>query len=313
MRRLGRIARTLVDGPFRRADNRAKSLLRETRGLVRRAGSALAPEQKQALTDSLLHVRLARQQGHLEMLEAACDRLETQQERFLSRWRRSGWLESVESVGYAVVVALLLRAVVVEAFKIPSGSMIPTLAIGDQIFVNKFHYGPRVPFTSLRPVALASPKRGEVIVFVSPVPPHDDYIKRIVAIAGDEVAVHGGVVEVNGERLGRQALGQVTHWDRDASGSHWRPFEAQAFCEHAGENVYVTLEDDGLRRHAADFGPYVVPMGHVFVMGDNRDHSSDSRAWGPVPGQNILGRAIFVWWSWGEQGLRTERLGRAVR
>lgn len=302
-----------LQAPWRRANARARAELRETQTLMRRAGSGLSAESRTMLQDSLAHVRLARAQGHVEMLEAATDRLVNQQQRFLLSYRRSGWLESVESMGYAILIALVLRALVVEAFKIPSGSMIPTLAIGDQIFVNKYLYGPRVPFTSYRPLHFAAPKRGEVVVFVCPVEPNDDYIKRIIGLAGDEIAVRDGTIYVNGKAIERQATGEVTHWDKDVTGTHWRAFAARAFTETVDGHTYVALEDADMRRRAADFGPHTVPAGHVFMMGDNRDHSYDSRAWGPVPVDNILGRAMFVWWSWGEQGPRWQRLGSRVQ
>ena len=111
----------------------------------------------------------------------------------------SSWKESVGSVLVAILVALTLRAFVVEAFKIPSGSMIPTLAIGDQIFVNKFRYGVRIPFTSTRLVEFEDPQRGEVIVFICPYQPSDDYIKRIAAVGGDELEYRQGILHINGE------------------------------------------------------------------------------------------------------------------
>lgn len=300
-------------GPWRRAHRRARLLLGETQALLGRARGEIAAADRKDVEEAILHVKLAKAQGHVEMLEVACDRLEREQQMHLSRWRRAGWLESLESMAYAVLVALALRAFVLEAFKIPSGSMIPTLAIGDQIFVNKYLYGPRLPFTSYRPLHFKAPARGEVVVFVCPIEPHDDYIKRIIAVAGDEVAVRGGAVTVNGAPLPRTRMGEQSFWDKDASGTYWRPFEAIAYQERAEQKEYIALEDADMRRHAPDFGPHVVPDGHVFVMGDNRDHSYDSRAWGPVPIDNILGRATFVWWSWGEEGLRWQRLGRSVQ
>jgi signal peptidase I len=299
----------MIFGPGGRARRRARTLLRDAAILMRRASGRLSTDQQAMLSTALANVREALAQRHVEALVDRSDRLEAVMQRILSPYQRANWLESMESIGYAVIVALVLRAVVLEAFKIPSGSMIPSLAIGDQIFVNKYIYGPRVPFTAYRPIHFAAPKRGEVVVFVCPVEPHEDYIKRIVGIGGDEVAVRDGVVYINGEAMAHTPLGEVTHWDKDATGENWRPFRARAFQEHLGEHHFVALEDSDIRHHAADFGPHIVPEGHVFMMGDNRDHSYDSRAWGPVPIDHILGRSMFVWWSWGNEGGRFGRLG----
>lgn len=298
-----------IFGPLGRARRRAKDLLRQARVLMRRASGKLSTEQQLALDGAVAQTRAALRQNNFEALVDKSARLEKLMGKHLGLYQRSSWLESAESIGYAVIVALLLRSVVLEAFKIPSGSMIPTLAVGDQIFVNKYIYGPRIPFTSLRPIAFMSPKRGDVVVFVCPIEPHEDYIKRIVGIGGDEVAVRDGVVFINGEAMQQQALGTVSHWDKDATGEQWRAFSARAYRETLGEHTFITLQDSDIRHHAADFGPHVVPEGHVFVMGDNRDHSYDSRAWGPVPIDHILGRSMFVWWSWGHDGAQLQRLG----
>ena len=216
------------------------------------------------------------------------------------------WLANLKSVAVAVAIALTARGLVMEAFKIPTGSMIPTLAIGDQIFVNKLRYGIRVPFTTHRLVSLAAPMRGEVAVFVAPIKSGEDFIKRIIAVAGDQVQVRQGIVQVNGTTVPREALGTVQHWDRDEQSGQWSAFTADAYRETLGGAQYTVLQDR-LRPHP-DFGPYRVPAGHVLAMGDNRDHSFDSRDWGPVPINHLLGRSTFIWWSWGQHGLDLARL-----
>src|SRR5690606_17840366 len=145
--------------------------------------------------------------------------------------------ESFEQIAVAVFVALLLRAFIVEAFKIPSGSMIPTLAIGDQIFVNKYIYGVRVPFTAQRIVDFAMPERGEVVVFIVPIEPHEDYIKRVVGLPGDEIEVRRGTIYLNGKAVPRKSLGPVTETDRDQHSGRWLSFEAEAFEETLGEHT----------------------------------------------------------------------------
>lgn len=302
----GRDARTR-----RRARAEAKAVLADSRVRQRRSAHKLSSDARAQLETSrdALQTVLNDAASQPAALTAATQRLQVSLQRHLADYGRPGWLENLESVGYAVVVALVLRAFVVEAFKIPSGSMIPTLAVGDQIFVNKFLYGPRLPYFGWRPVRGVRPKRGEVVVFVCPVEPHEDFIKRIIAIEGDEVAVRAGVVYVNGAALPRRSLGETSHWDKDTAGQRWLSFRANAYEEKLGEHTFVALQDAEMGRRAPDFGPHVVPLGHVFMMGDNRDHSYDSRAWGPVPEGNILGRSMFVWWSWGQEGLRPSRLG----
>ena len=189
--------------------------------------------------------------------------------------------EYAEALGVALLLALVIRTFVVQAFKIPSGSMLPTLQIGDHILVNKFIYGPRleVPLTqwSLGQLpGFREPRAGDVIVFIYPKERDKDFIKRIVAVAGQTVEARGNQVFVDGKKA---------------------------------EDPHAHYE----KRDHVDFGPYTVPAGHVFVMGDNRDESYDSRFWGPVPIQDIKGLAMVIYWSWGgENFVRWDRLGRLV-
>jgi signal peptidase I len=192
----------------------------------------------------------------------------------------------------------LIKANVVEAFSIPTGPMLPTLEIGDQIFVTKFGQQNRVP------------KLGEMIVFEAPIEPHTFYIKRVIGLPGDEVTLRNGVIILNGAPISRKQLGTKTFWNRDGSGS-WHEFTVNLYEEVIGDKK-IKIAQDTAASHpgAANFGPFTVPPGHFFVMGDNRDHSADSRMWGPVPVENIIGRADSIWWSWGKDGLRSERIGK---
>jgi len=189
--------------------------------------------------------------------------------------------EYAEALGVALLLALVIRTFVVQAFKIPSGSMLPTLQIGDHILVNKFIYGPRleVPLTqwSLGQLpGFREPRAGDVIVFIYPKERDKDFIKRIVAVAGQTVESRGNKLFIDGKQV---------------------------------EDAHAHYE----KRDHVDFGPYAVPAGHVFVMGDNRDESYDSRFWGPVPIQDIKGLAMVIYWSWGgEHFVRWDRLGRIV-
>jgi signal peptidase I len=216
----------------------------------------------------------------------------------LDAWRKGELREYVESIGFAILVALLLRAVVVEAFKIPSGSMLPTLQIEDHIFVNKFVYGPTIPLTRTRLFPRMPPVRGDVIVFEfpddDPSATPQDYIKRVVAVPGDILEAEGGHPIINGFRVPFCRAGTYDRPDR-------RSFSVgslELHVEFLGEHSYLTLIDPMHDQERE--GPYEVAPGEVWVFGDNRHNSSDSRAWhggkgGGVPYANVKGRALFVW------------------
>jgi signal peptidase I len=218
--------------------------------------------------------------------------------RALEPWRKSEFREYVESIGVAVLVAVLLRAVVVEAFKIPSGSMLPTLQIGDHIFVNKFIYGPVVPFTEKRLFQHMPPTRADVIVFENPDhgpgDEREDYIKRVIALPGDILEADGGHPIINGWRVPSCRVGTYTFSEQREG-----PLDSgELFVEYLGERAYLTFYEGGhFDRHE---GPFVVEKGEVWVFGDNRNNSRDSRAWfggrgGGAPFGSIKGRAMFVW------------------
>jgi signal peptidase I len=189
--------------------------------------------------------------------------------------------EYAEALGVALLMALVIRTFVVQAFKIPSGSMLPTLQIGDHILVNKFIYGPRleVPLTqwSLGQLpGFRKPRAGDVVVFIYPKERDKDFIKRIVAVAGQTIEVRGTTMKIDGKVV---------------------------------EDPHAHYE----KRDHVDFGPYTVPEGFVFAMGDNRDESYDSRFWGPVPVGDIKGLAMVIYWSWGgDHWVRWDRLGHLV-
>ncbi len=194
-----------------------------------------------------------------------------------ARRRKSVVREYVEAIAIAILLALVIRTLIVQAFTIPSGSMMDTLLVGDYILVNKFLYGPEVPFTDYRLPALRQPDRGDIIVFKYPQDEKRDFIKRIVAGPGETVQVRGQQVLINGQPLDepyvRRNTGPLAH-----SGS-------PNFCGYA---------------YACE--PLLVPPDSYFVMGDNRDNSQDSRYWGFVPDENIVGKAFFVWMNFGNLG-----------
>ena len=188
-----------------------------------------------------------------------------------------------------LLLVLVLRSFVVEPFRIPSGSMMPTLLIGDLILVNKFHYGLRLPVIHNKILDGEFPARGDVVVFRYPNDPGLDYIKRVVGVPGDQVRYHGKQLEVNGQPFPKA---QPQHYVDPLLGL---PHPSLIrYTETIDEHEHAILTDAG---YPPQYQPhdFVVPEGEYMVMGDNRDHSSDSRVWGFVPEDYLVGRAFFVW------------------
>jgi signal peptidase I len=197
-----------------------------------------------------------------------------------------------------ILLALGLRMFVIEAFKIPSGAMIPTLQVGDHIYVNKLAYRSH------------EPRRGDVIVFIYPKEPDKDFIKRVVAVGGDTIEIRDRVLYVNGAAVPREHVDADCHYDDfDESIGRWEGRACDAWEETLDGNRYTTIFDQAPRSWPARR----VPPDSFFVMGDNRDNSHDSRFWGFVPRDLVKGKAMFIWWSQGPEGVRWERIGKAIR
>lgn len=188
-----------------------------------------------------------------------------------------------EALAVALLLALFIRSFIVQAFKIPSGSMIPTLVIGDHILVNKFVYGVRVPYLGTEILPVGKPHRGDVVVFIYPQDQDKDFIKRVVGVEGDTIQVRDKRLYVN---------------DQLAADSHAH------FVEDNGRNMVPR----------DDYGPFRVPPGTIFVMGDNRDRSYDSRFWGPVALDKVKGKAFLIYWSWDgpSHWVRWDRIGELI-
>ncbi|MBN2573942.1 MAG: signal peptidase I [Deltaproteobacteria bacterium] len=210
--------------------------------------------------------------------------------------RKSSARQYAESIGLALGVALFLRAFVVEAFQIPSGSMIPTLEVGDHIFVSKFAYAIGIPFTNTKIAELDKPKRGDIIVFKYPPNQAQDYIKRVVGLPGETVELRRNEVFIDGRPMAREftATPCMTDDESPLEGEVIRR-PCEAWLEHLDDKTHMTYQDP--RFGPSDYGPVEVPEGQYFAMGDNRDNSKDSRVWGFVPYELIKGRALVVWWS----------------
>lgn len=224
---------------------------------------------------------------------------------------KSFYKEWVEPFLIAAIVALFIRQFVVEAFKIPSGSMIPTLTIGDHLLVNKFIYGPRIPFTDTRIFTWKEPKRGEIIVFKYPENESKNFIKRIVGLPGDKIEIKKGILFINDQPVPIIAEGPLEEKEQGAGSPYYE--KPRLFKEQLGsvKHDIIYLRDQS----GYDFGPKLVPAESVFVMGDNRDNSQDSRVWGFVKFEKILGRALIIYWSWDGDGrwVRWERLGKLIQ
>lgn len=214
------------------------------------------------------------------------------------------WTHGLGSYALAIGVALTIRWAFMEAYVIPSQSMLPTLLINDHIFVNKSVYGIRVPFSENWLVEFGKPKRGEVIVFKYPRDISTFFIKRVVGVPGDKIYYEDGNLYINDKEMKKErasdegVFGYVR--DVDLQGKGKLPFETKSDFEHYIEDLDGVHHDVLLRKGSymgEKYGPVYVPEGQLFVMGDNRNRSSDSREWGWVPYDNILGRAMFVWLS----------------
>jgi len=223
--------------------------------------------------------------------------------------RQPWWVEYAVSFFPVILIVFALRSFVIEPFRIPSGSMLPTLESGDLIVVNKFSYGVRLPILNTKIIDTGSPKRGDVMVFRYPVDPKVDYIKRVIGLPGDEVAYLDKRLTINGREVPSRRDGDYFEPDRAA-------YTAR-YAETLGDAAHRILLDERrfnpigpmLRYPARENCQYLrngvrctVPAGHYFMMGDNRDNSLDSRYWGFVPDENIVGKAFFIWMNFGNLG-----------
>ena len=222
-------------------------------------------------------------------------------------------VEYYEAIVMAVGIALLVRTFVIEPFKIPSGSMIPTLLVGDYLFVSKFAYGHRIPFTRQRLFMEEGPQRGDIAVFEFPQDPRKDYIKRIVGLPGDHIAYRNKRLYLNGALVGYKADGLFSYRNE-----HGQNVESLRFSE----TIPGASQEEGVSHPIlvrpfsySDPSDTTVPPGHYFVMGDNRDNSNDSRYWGFVPDYRLVGEALAIFWSWDhkEGRVRWDRLGSEVK
>lgn len=219
------------------------------------------------------------------------------------------WVEYGAGFFPVILFVFVLRSFIVEPFKIPSGSMIPTLLIGDFILVNKFSYGIRLPIINKKVIEIGQPQRGDVMVFRYPEDPSLDYIKRVVGLPGDKVAYQNKRLTINGQPLELSKQADYLHAER--------LYYSKQYVEKLGAVEHRILNDEDAPAFINDASLFphrenclynnagvicTVPPGHYFMVGDNRDNSRDSRVWGFVPEENIVGKAFFIWFNFSDLG-----------
>ncbi len=210
-------------------------------------------------------------------------------------------VEYAKSFFPVLLIVFLLRGFVVEPFRIPSGSMLPSLYIGDFILVNKFAYGVKIPVLNKKIMDVGEPQRGDVAVFRFPRDPNLDYIKRIVGLPGDHIAYYNKVLYINSKPVEREFVGQYK-----GPGQTF----ANEYNENFGDSEHAILLLPARPNNLQ--GEYIVPEGSYFVMGDNRDNSNDSRVWGPVPEENLVGKAFMIWMHYSNEW-HFDRIGNFIK
>ncbi|WP_281646008.1 signal peptidase I [Parendozoicomonas sp. Alg238-R29] len=239
--------------------------------------------------------RLALAPRRMRAVELYRDRVDVPDETTLEDLEREPVLvESSKSVFPVLLLVLVLRSFLYEPFQIPSGSMLPTLEVGDFILVNKYTYGLRLPVAGTKVLSVNDPQRGDVMVFKEPANPNINFIKRVVGVPGDSIRYANKTLYVNGDRVSESFIGErLDDYDKRFG---TRPVY-RIYDETIGSVTHEIRKDMMIPNRRAE-GEWVVPEGNYFVMGDNRDRSNDSRFWGFVPDANVVGKAVYIWMHW---------------
>jgi signal peptidase I len=281
-----------------KARKRAKQLIKETKVVLEKNRSKLNPESVSILEQKIGNAERALDTQNYEEILKTTEDLDSASADYLSKYIKSKLRQNIEALAFAILLALIIRTFVFQPFKIPSGSMIPTLLVGDHLLVNKFVYGTKIPFTDIEIFPIEKIKRGDVVVFTYPNNERDPsknglyYIKRVVGLPGDEIDLNGRNLYINGGKVPIEYEG--TYADKRNS-EKFDEYREDLF----GEEHTVIFRKGKENTNRGSYIPVTkVPEGSVFVMGDNRDNSQDSRFWGFVPIENIAGRAFIIHWSW---------------
>ena len=271
--------------------------------------------QRLAQADALASQAEQRQQERAKLgiaLDAEPDMAATRERLLMQPW----WLDWTAGLFPVIAVVFVLRSFLFEPFKIPSGSMIPTLWVGDLILVNKFHYGVRLPVINTKVTAGEPVRRGDVMVFRYPPKPSLDYIKRVVGVPGDEVSYLNKQLSINGQPIAKASLPDFFEEDSlsyikqfqetfpvGSTAAEMSPTKPVRLLNNVERPAFIAGTDDFVFKDQCQYSVEgvvcKVPPGHYFLMGDNRDNSLDSRYWGFVPEANIVGKAIMVWMNFG--------------
>ena len=273
---------------FQELKKEAKAELESAGYLYKKARRGFNELQKEQ-ADVVIHTlkNALKHKDETELKNSLDEYLEFKRQHFSGIRVNKTW-ETIKELLWILLVVFMIRWIFIEPFRIPSGSMIPTLLVGDQLMVNKLVYGAQIPLTTRKLFDLKKPKRGDIIVFKFPPDPGEDYVKRVVGLAGDEVWVRNGVLLINGKEVPREFVEPYTGPnDTGPCPGYDLYLEKLDGRQHDILLCHVSHEND-------NYGPVKVPEGMVFGMGDNRDNSADSRVWGTIPVNNIKGKALII-------------------
>jgi len=276
----------------------SQDLLNSTKSIIKANKNDISLDTRNIINERIKLLEESLELNDQERIESSYSSLKNFYEQNLTQYSKSKLRQNVEAIVIALCLALLIRTFIVQPFKIPSGSMIPTLLIGDHLLVNKFIYGTKIPFMDIRIFPVEDIKRGDVIVFKFPgndsVNKGVHYIKRAIGLPGDEVNIEGRDVYINGEKIKQIYEGNYKYFEQGTE------VTTDKYIDTLSENIFDVIykkSSINTTKGKTNF-PITIPEGNIFVLGDNRDNSYDSRFWGFVPIENISGKAFLIHWSW---------------